>query len=133
MQPRYPRKDLVSNMPRIARAALLIVVAFAVGGLVWFGVQKLSGQNNFSDQINPLYLLALYGASFGLGALARNMSVVAGMTMPFSQVISFVIYPNVGNELTNFYPITGGLIFLIAMPAILAAHLGGRLRDRRSL
>lgn len=99
-----------------------------LGAVIWFGTQILSQRDNFSDQINPWYFGGFYVAAFSLGLFARSTTTPAGVTLTLSQVVCYLIYPNVSWELGNLFPIAAAFLFVCTAPAAVVAFLGSNIR-----
>ena len=112
----------------VCRPAGIGVLSFLSGAGVWFGVQAFSGRDNFSDQINPFYFVILFAAAFVLGLVTRY-PVVVGAVLLLSQLVCYLIYPNINWTLGNLFPIAAGLLAVFVVPALLFAYVGSRLRS----
>ena len=117
-----------SKHTTVRRPAGLGLVSFLSGAAVWFGVQAVSGRDNFSDQINPFYFVILFATAFVLG-LVSTYPVVMGAGLLLSQVICYLIYPNINWTLGNLFPIAAGLLAVFVVPVLLFAYVGSRLRS----
>ena len=118
------------NEESLARRCFPYVLALLLGAAVWFGVQAASGLDNFSDDVNPAYFIALYSAGFILGLVTRFKAIRAGFALSISQVLYYIVYPNVDWELGNLFPIAAGFLFVFTLPAIGAAYVASVLRAK---
>ncbi|MGH9257562.1 MAG: hypothetical protein ACRD3C_23635 [Vicinamibacterales bacterium] len=100
------------------------------GVAVWFGTQAFSLRDNFSDQVNPWYFVALYAAAFFLGLIAPSNPGLVGVTLALSQLVSYFIYPNIADRLGNLFPIAAALLLACAAPVVLVARLASTARLR---
>jgi len=122
-------------MGSFKKPAILSVLACLSGAAVWFGVQAIAGRDNFGDQVNPLYFAILYFVAFLLGFLVsshRSMAFKIGAVLVLTQIVCFLIYPNVDRKLGNLFPIAAGMLFFFVAPAVLVVYLGSRLRRTRA-
>ncbi|MHC1769431.1 MAG: hypothetical protein AB9869_34965 [Verrucomicrobiia bacterium] len=95
--------------------------ALVLGIVVWFGVQFLSGRDNFSDSVNPGYFGFFYAAAFILGLTTPAQPLKSGAVLVLTQMPCYLIYPNVNWTLANLFPFALAILLILIAPAILVA------------
>jgi hypothetical protein len=105
-------------------------LALVLGAALWFGIQAVSGLDNFSDSVNPVYFIALYSVGFILGLVIKTRPSRVAFLLAISQVACYIVYPNVAGKLGNLFPIAAGYLFVSTLPVVAFAHLAFLLRTK---
>ena len=109
-----------------------LAIASLSGATVWFAVQAISGTNNFGDALNPIYFIVLYAVAFLIGMTMKaqhwSNGIPVGIALVLTQIVCYLIYPNVDWTLSNVFPIAAALLLIFIAPAVVFTCIGCRLR-----
>jgi undecaprenyl-diphosphatase len=95
---------------------LLIAIMLVLGGVVLLIVDRIAPAPTYTD-----------ATKFPL-----SMAFKIGAVLVLTQIVCFLIYPNVDRKLGNLFPIAAGMLFFLVAPAVLVVYLGSRLRRTRA-
>jgi hypothetical protein len=113
-----------------------LAIASLSGATVWFAVQAISGTDNFGDAINPIYFIVLYVVAFLIGMTMKSQrwsnGIPVGMSLVLTQIVCYLIYPNVDWTLSNVFPIAAAILLIFIAPAVVFTCIGCRLRCGRN-
>jgi hypothetical protein len=109
-----------------------LAIASLSGATVWFAVQAISGTDNFGDAINPIYFIVLYVVAFLIGMTMKSQrwsnGIPVGISLVLTQIVCYLIYPNVDWTLSNVFPIAAAILLIFIAPAVVFTCIGCRLR-----